>query len=131
MNENEKRARAYLAAIQAGATGDALAAHFHPEIEQNEFPNRLTPNGAKRNLAGLLDGAIRGQSVIAAQSFEVHNVIQDGDKLALEVSWTGTLAIAIGSLGPGDTMTARFGVFLEFRDGRIWRQHNYDCFDPF
>jgi len=131
MHDNEKRARAYLAAIQAGTTGDALSAHFHPEVEQHEFPNRLTPNGAKRTLASLLEGAIRGQSVISAQTYEVHNVVQDGDKLALEVSWTGKLAIAIGALGPGDTMTARFGVFMEFRDGRIWRQHNYDCFDPF
>lgn len=131
MHENEKRARAYLAAIQAGATGDALAAHFHPEIEQHEFPNRLTPKGAKRNLSGLLDGAVRGQSILSAQHYEVRNVIQDGDRMALEVTWSGTLAISIGSLGPGDKMTARFGVFLEFRDGRIWRQHNYDCFDPF
>jgi ketosteroid isomerase-like protein len=37
----------------------------------------------------------------------------------------------LGSLAAGDTMRARFGVFLTFRDGRILRQHNYDCFDPF
>jgi hypothetical protein len=26
--------------------------------------------------------------------------------------------------------TARFAIFLTFRDGKIVRQHNYDCFDP-
>lgn len=26
---------------------------------------------------------------------------------------------------------ARFGVFMELRDGKILSQHNYDCFDPF
>jgi hypothetical protein len=25
---------------------------------------------------------------------------------------------------------ARFAVFMDFRDGRIVRQRNYDCFDP-
>ena len=25
---------------------------------------------------------------------------------------------------------ARFAIFLDFRDGRIVRQRNYDCFDP-
>ena len=28
------------------------------------------------------------------------------------------------------TEEARFGVFLDFRDGRICHQRNYDCFDP-
>ena len=30
----------------------------------------------------------------------------------------------------GQTLRARFAIFLEFRDGRIARQRNYDCFDP-
>lgn len=30
----------------------------------------------------------------------------------------------------GQVLRARFGVFLDFRDGRIVRQRNYDCFDP-
>jgi hypothetical protein len=27
-------------------------------------------------------------------------------------------------------MRGRFAVFMEFRDGRIVRQRNYDCFKP-
>jgi ketosteroid isomerase-like protein len=27
-------------------------------------------------------------------------------------------------------MRARFAAFIEFRDGRIVRQRNYDCFEP-
>jgi len=33
--------------------------------------------------------------------------------------------------GVAGTMTAHFDVFLTFRNGRICRQHNYDCFEPF
>ncbi len=31
----------------------------------------------------------------------------------------------------GGEMRARFGLFLQFRDGKIARQHNYDCFEAF
>ena len=38
---------------------------------------------------------------------------------------------AVGTIPAGGKMRANFGVFLQFRGGRIARQHNYDCFDPF
>jgi hypothetical protein len=50
--------------------------------------------------------------------------------VAIEAIWTGTLAIGLGSLKPGDKMRARFAQFFEFRDGLIVRQRNYDCFEP-
>jgi ketosteroid isomerase-like protein len=43
----------------------------------------------------------------------------------------GLLAVAVGTLAIGDEMRANFGVFLTFRDGRITRQRDYDCFQPF
>ena len=51
--------------------------------------------------------------------------------MILEVLWAGTLAIPVGSLAAGDEMRAHFAVFIELRDGRIYRQRNYDCFEPF
>lgn len=126
-----RAARRYLAAIQAGATGDALAAFFTDDVVQEEFPNRLVPTGARRDLRAILDGAERGQAVLTGQRFDVRTATADGDRVALEVEWTGTLAIPIGSVPPGGELRARFGVFLDFRDGRIAAQRNYDCFDPF
>ncbi|MBK9712019.1 MAG: nuclear transport factor 2 family protein [Kouleothrix sp.] len=123
-------AKDYLAALDRGATGDELAAFFTPDVVQEEFPNRLVPTGARRDLAALLDGAVRGQRVMTAQRFELLDAIVEGQRVALEVQWSGTLAISLGSLAAGDQMRARFAVFLTFRDGKIARQHNYDCFDP-
>ena len=128
---NLQTARAYLAAIAGGATGEALARWFTPDVVQEEFPNRLVPTGARRGLRELLEGAERGQQVLSAQTYEVLTAMASGERVALEVQWTGTLAIPIGSLGAGDTMRARFGVFLDFRGGLIAAQRNYDCFDPF
>lgn len=50
---------------------------------------------------------------------------------ALEVLWRGTLVVPFGSIPAGGEMRARFAVFLELRDGRIARQRNDDCFEPF
>jgi len=128
--ENVATARRYLAAIESGATGDALAAFFTPDVVQLELPNRLVPNGVRRDLAAILDGAVRGQQVMAAQRFDVVGVVASGDRVALEAVWTGTLRVPLGSLPAGGEMRAHFGVFLEFRDGRIAAQRNYDCFEP-
>jgi ketosteroid isomerase-like protein len=123
-------AKAYLAAVEAGATGDALAAFYTDDVIQEEFPNRLVPDGARRDLAALLHGAERGQKVMRAQTFQLLGAVEAGDMVALEVQWTGTVAIPLGSLPAGGQMRARFAVFLEFRGEKIARQRNYDCFEP-
>jgi ketosteroid isomerase-like protein len=107
--ENVATARRYLAAIEAGATGEALAAFFTPDVVQVELPNRLVPGGARRDLAAILDGAVRGRQVVAAQRFEVVGVVASGDRVALEAVWTGTLRVPLGSLpaGGGDARALR------------------------
>lgn len=124
-------ARRYLAALESGAVGDDLAAFFTPDVEQIEFPNRLMPAGARRDLVALLGGAVRGQQVMRGQTFAIRHAVAAGDDVALEVVWTGTLAVPIGTPAAGDEMRAHFGVFLTFRDGKIGSQRNYDCFDAF
>lgn len=123
--------RTYLAAISNGATGPRLAAFFDPEIVQEEFPNRLAPAGATRNLADILEAAERGKKVMKSQVYDVKTFMAGGDRVALEVVWTGTLAAAVGTLQAGDEMKARLAMFLELRNGKIFRQRNYDCFDAF
>ncbi len=123
--------RRYLEAIESGATGDALAAFFTRDVEQVEFPNRLVPTGATRDLAAILEGAVRGQAVVRSQRFQLQQVIEDGDRVAAEATWTAVLAVPVGSIPAGGEMRARFAMVFEFRDGRIARQHNYDCFDAF
>lgn len=123
-------AKEYLGAIERGATGAELAAFFTPDVVQVEFPNRLLPHGATRDLQGILDGALRGQQVVRDQRFQVVNGIVAGERVALEVTWSATLALTLGTLPAGGEMRARFAVFLEYREGRIARQHNYDCFEP-
>ncbi|HEX6040553.1 nuclear transport factor 2 family protein [Longimicrobium sp.] len=128
---NVQTARRYLEAISRGAPWDEMAAFFTEDVVQEEFPNRLVPGGARRTLCELEEANARGRAVITAQRYDVRNAVASGDHVALEVLWTGTLAVPFGSLPAGGDMVAHFGVFLEFRDGRIATQRNYDCFEPF
>ena len=64
------------------------------------------------------------------QRFELLSAVEGPDSVALELRWTGTVSVPLGSLRPGDDMRARFAVFLEFEGDRIRRQRNYDCFEP-
>jgi predicted ester cyclase len=84
---------------------------FADDVIQIEFPNRLVP-------------------IVTSQRFEVVNAIASENQVAVEAIWTGTLAVPFGSIPAGGQMRARFAIFLTYRDGKIVRQHNYDCFDP-
>jgi len=131
MGSNLETVKSYLGAIEAGAVGAELARHFAPDVVQEEFPNRLVPAGARRDLAAILASAARGQQILRAQRFQILGALESGDSIALEVQWTGTLAVALGTLAPDAEMRARFAVFIELRDGKIVRQRNYDCFEAF
>ncbi|NMO13823.1 nuclear transport factor 2 family protein [Pyxidicoccus fallax] len=121
----------YLQALESGATGEALAAFFHPQVEQREYPNALTRTGQTRGLTALLAGAEKGRKLLSSQRYAVRNTLAQGDTVALEVDWSGTLAVPLRTLAAGDTLRATCGMFLTFQDGRIISQRNYDCFEPF
>jgi ketosteroid isomerase-like protein len=120
----------YLTAIEQGATGAALAEFYDPAVIQEEFPNRLMPTGARRGLAEIQAAAESGQKVLSAQRYEVLNALVQGDEVALEMQWSGTLAVPFGALAAGDDMRARISSFITLRDGKIISQRSYDCFEP-
>jgi ketosteroid isomerase-like protein len=128
--DNLAIARRYLEALENGAEGGELAEFFDRDAVQEEFPNRLSPIGAHRNLDAILDAARKGKRILRAQKFEILNSIADGDRIALEVFWSGYLAVPVDSLPADSEMRAHFSMWIEFKDGKIFRQHNYDCFDP-
>jgi ketosteroid isomerase-like protein len=128
---NEAMAREYLAAIGRGDAGESLRRFFTADFEQVEYPNTLNPKGQRSDLASALERSERGKTVLKSQRFEVLSAIASGDRVALETEWTGVLAIPVASLPAGGQMRAHFAMFLDFRDGRIARQRNYDCFQPF
>jgi hypothetical protein len=126
--ENLKAARDYLAALERFEAPSEL---FHPEVVQTEYPNRYNPEGQVRRGGDMGGGLERARQMLRRQTYEVVSAIASGDRVVMEVTWRAELNVPVGSLKPGDEMTCLSGIFLEFRDGLIWRQQNYDCFPPF
>ncbi len=127
----ERKVRAYIAAVEGGAVGEDLAAFYHPDVVQYEFPNRLVPNGAQRELDDILRGAESGSKLMDRQIYDIHTVTELGDRVILEYTWTGYPRTPVGSVRPGEAMRARICQVIEYEDGLIIRQRNYDCFEPF
>jgi len=121
-------ANAYLRAIEEGArTRD----FFTDDAVQEEFPNRLNPNGGRSDVVEMQVRGERGRALVRWQRYDIVGAFESGETVILEVNWSAAFNVAIASLAPGDTMRARFAVFFEFEGDRIRRQRNYDCFDPF
>jgi ketosteroid isomerase-like protein len=125
--ENVALARQYLKALESGPTGDELAQFFAPEVVLEIFPSKFFPNGSRDDLTGILAAAERGKKVMTSQKYEIRNEVASGDKVALEIDWTGTLAVPFQNIPKGGQMRAHFAAFLEFKDGKIVSQRNYDC----
>jgi ketosteroid isomerase-like protein len=124
-------AHAFLRALEEGASGDDLDAFYHPDIEQTEYPNGITKQLRVRNLALLKAGSLLGKKILSDQKFEVLHAHVAGNTVVLEVIWTAVAAVPLGTVPAGGTMKAYFAQIFEYRDGKIFRQRNYDCFEPF
>lgn len=127
MTNNVELARSFIAAIESGKEA---APFLHEDVIQEELPNAMSPKGKRANRAQMLEASIKGAKLLSAQRFEVRTAIGEGDRVALEADWTGTLASTLGPYPAGHTFRARLAMFFEFRDGRIISLRNYDCYLP-
>jgi ketosteroid isomerase-like protein len=124
----EKVAR-YLRSIENGDF--AYIAHlFSPDAVLEQLPNRIYPNGINSGVATMAEAFEKGRKLMSSQSYELKSWVADGDRLSVEVLWTGTLAVPFGSLAAGSQMRAHSAMFFQFKDGKIVSQRNYDCFEP-
>ena len=128
---NRDIATAYIRALESGAAGDDIAQFFSPDVVLTEFPNRFTPNGATRDIENIRAASERGKKTMQRQRYDIVSMTAEGDRVAIELDWTGTLAIPVGALPAGGDMRAHVAIVLEFRDGKIVAQRHYDCYEPF
>jgi ketosteroid isomerase-like protein len=129
-SENLELARQYLKAIESGASAEDMTQFFAPEVIVEIFPSKFFPNGSRDNLAGVLAAVERGKKAITSQTYAVRNALSSGDQVALEIDWTGTLAVPFQTIPAGGKMRAHFAAFLQFKNGKIISQRNYDCYEP-
>ena len=127
---NREVVQAYYAAIAHGLTGLEWARWFAPDVVQEEFPNRLLPGGAQRDLRGLREAAERGAMLMGQQTFQVLTLLASGSTVVVEAEWRGQIARDAGPFTAGTELRTRFAQVLELRDGKIAALRNYDCFYP-
>ena len=128
---NLEIARRYLALLERDVTAPELRALFSPDFTHREFPNRLNPQGRTMTRPELEAATLKAAELLVEQTYSIRHAITAGDEVALEVDWRGSFKVPFGKTPAGTPLSASFGMFLTFRDGRIASQRNYDCFEPF
>ena len=104
---------------------------LHPEFRQLEFPNTLNRTGQESDLSSSMERAVKGSKMLSQQSYKIANSVEGPEQIVVEALWKGRMALDAGPLKAGQDLSAHFCIVCEFRDGKIYRQRNYDCFDPF
>lgn len=103
---------------------------FHPAIEQTEYPNLLIHATRHRTFSNLIQGAEAGKKMLAMQRFDANHFFETENAVIAEYTWTGELKIKVAGLKQGQILKAHICTIFEFRDGKIFRQRNYDCYEP-
>ncbi|WP_288436727.1 nuclear transport factor 2 family protein [uncultured Chryseobacterium sp.] len=124
-------AEEFIKTLQSRNSAEELIPFYHQDIEQIEFPNTFTKNMTISNLDDLKLASERGKKVLLKEEFEIIKLYSFDNTVIIEALWTGTLAVPIGNIPAGGQMKAYFAQFYEFKDDKIIKQRNYDCFEPF
>jgi hypothetical protein len=121
----------FIKTLENRSSADELLEFYHPDIEQIEFPNTVTKNTAVRSLNDLKEASQKGKKILLKEEYEVLRSFTFENTVIIEATWIGTLAIPLGNIPVGGQMKAHFAQFYEFEEGKIIKQRNYDCFEPF
>ena len=124
-------AKNYLKALKAGKSGKELAIFFHPDVIQTELPNRLNPKGVTNDLNQILERIGKSKKLLKTQNFEITEAVVGENIVAMQIIWTGVVATSVGTISTGQTMKGHFAMFLQFQNGQIIKQTNYNCFEDF
>jgi ketosteroid isomerase-like protein len=128
---NLSRARQYLQAVESGESFETVAGFYAPDVVIQEFPNRISPQGRVRRAHEARMAFDLGRQILQTQSYKVRRMLEAGDEVAIELEWSGTLAVPVMNLPAASEMKAFVAIFLTFRDGKIVSQRSYDCYPPF
>ena len=121
--------RRYLKAVEDGSFAD-VDQFIASDVVMEQLPNRIYPQGLRAERSRMAESFAKGRKLLSSQTYEIKNATAEDNKVAVEVLWTGTLAVGFGNLSPGAQMRCHSAMFFEFREGRIAVQRNYDCFEP-
>ena len=104
---------------------------LHSEMSATEFPNLNTKVTRTRGYDEMFAGMETAKKILRSHHIEIHAIFETPEVAVIEATWTGEMAVAVRDFEKGQTLTAHCCFIFEFRDGRIFRQRNYDCYESF
>lgn len=120
----------YVSLVESlGLDEHSAAELMHSDYEQWELPNQLNKAGQKCDRADSIRRMQAARKMLATQKYEISTILEQGKVVVMEAAWSGVMAIDAGPLKRGQTMKAFFCMFFEFKDEKIHRVRNYDCFE--
>ena len=125
---NIAAALSFVRAIEA-MDGSKMEGFFAPDVEQTEMPNAFKPAGQVRDLNALKSDIGKSKGIIEQQKYDILNTIAYGEFVVLEMVWHGTVVTDIPPLREGQKLRAQCVAVFEFREGKVVKLRNYDCFD--
>ncbi|OUJ76107.1 nuclear transport factor 2 family protein [Hymenobacter crusticola] len=110
----------------------AYATVLHPEVEQVEFPNPLFKTTQHRSFNDIITNVRVGRELLRDPSFEVqHTRVYADGSVQVEGRWQATVTNDKLPAVRGQRLSAQLCLIFEFKDGKIYRQRRYPCFDTF
>src|SRR3954462_6075820 len=91
----------YIQLVEGFAQPEEFSGVLDPAIRHEEYPNLLMKTGSQRGYEMLVAGPQQGRKLLRENRFEVKNTFASGDWVAIEMVWTGALAIPLGTMPVG------------------------------
>jgi len=98
---------------------------YHPKCEWIELAISGQTKGRRGGIDTLRAAAMEAARIFPSIKIVVSNIVSDGDRVALEIDFEGTMAKKEGVNKPARTSALKMAIFLTFQEGLIIRQVDY------
>jgi len=121
----------YFDLVQAFSSDVAAYAEvLHPEVEQTEYPNLLYKTVQRRLFDDIITNLRAGRELLSEPSFEVQSTqVCDDGTVKVEGRWQATVINDNPPVMRGQRIAAQLCLIFELKDGKIYRQRRYPCYD--
>lgn len=123
----------YFRLVDAFETDPAAYANvLHPDVVQTEYPNTINKTIQHRSFSDIIDNLRVGRELLQAPHFEVKSTtVCPDDSIIVEGTWSATITNDVGPLTRGQRLVAKLCLIFELKDGKIYRQRRYPCYEQF
>ena len=95
------------------------------DAEWTELPMPATPRGRGGKRPVLRAAAERVLALFPERQMKIRNLVAQGQQVAVELEWSGTAALAMGTVKPGAMVRLRIASFFTVADGLITKHTDY------